>query len=391
MALTLTVLSEQRTQLGGRGSIVLGVGGGSIGRAHDNDWVLPDPERYLSAHHARVRFIDGSFYLYDTSTNGVFINDRNEALGRRAGYPLEDGDQLHLGDYRIGVSIDAEAGEAPEANAVFPVKSAPASTAGDGATGASSVDLGADFSMRDLLRQQPASPDDLGPMDGFGQPLTEDPGLLAFDQSDRVRGPARAQPAGAARAELRAVEGAGGIEAFCRGAGLEAKTFAPETHARLLQLIGVMMREALVGLKGLALAQREMRDHDHIEVGREDPQRIGLTGLPVEDLLLRLLQGHDAHKLDAVQWLRETLASTRRHDQAVARALRAALIEFLARLDPKALAPEGARRAANDPELAALRERFLSITEMSAGELPHLFSEAFARVFAAEFKAGGSG
>ena len=89
MALTLTVLSEQRTQLGGRGSIVLGVGGGSIGRAHDNDWVLPDPERYLSAHHARVRFIDGSFYLYDTSTNGVFINDRNEALGRRAGYPAE--------------------------------------------------------------------------------------------------------------------------------------------------------------------------------------------------------------------------------------------------------------------------------------------------------------
>jgi predicted component of type VI protein secretion system len=147
-----------------------------------------------------------------------------------------------------------------------------------------------------------------------------------------------------------------------------------------------MMREALVGLKGLALAQREMRDHSQIEVGREDPQQIGLTGLPVEDLLLRLLQGHDSHKLDAVQWLRETLASTRRHDLAYSRALRAALAEFLSRLDPKALAPGGAQRTAGDAERLELSERFRSITEMSGGKLPHLFIEAFARVFAAEFK-----
>src|ERR1035441_10435827 len=81
MALKLTILSEQRTPLGARSSIVFGVGGGSIGRAHDNDWVLPDPERYLSAHHARVKFHNGAFYLLDTSTNGVFINERSEALG----------------------------------------------------------------------------------------------------------------------------------------------------------------------------------------------------------------------------------------------------------------------------------------------------------------------
>ena len=31
----------------------------------------------------------------------------------------------------------------------------------------------------------------------------------------------------------------------------------------------------------------------------------------------------------------------------------------------------------------------MSITESGAGDLPLLFSEAFARVFAAEFKAGG--
>jgi type VI secretion system FHA domain protein len=383
MALKLTVLSEQHASLGSRECIVIGVGGGTIGRAHDNDWVLPDPNRYLSAHHARVKFRDGAYHLIDTSSNGIFVNDRPEALGRRGSYVLQDGDLLRLGSYQIAVAIDEEGTQSSEASAVFPVNSAAGSAA---ATGSRS-DLGADFSMRDLLRPDPSPSGNL-------KPLTADPALLAFDQSERLRTPARAQASAAARSERterieRPVDAATAIEAFCRGAGIDASAFAAEAQARLLHLAGLMLREALVGLKGLALAQRDMRDQQQIEVGREDPQRIGLTGLPVEDLLLRLLQGHDSHKLDAVQWLRETLASTRRHDQAAARAMRAALLEFLARLDPKTLAPAAAQAATGEAAMAALRERFMSITESGAGDLPHLFSEAFGRVFAAEFKAGG--
>jgi type VI secretion system protein len=377
MALKLTVLSEQHASLGSRECIVIGVGGGTIGRAHDNDWVLPDPNRYLSAHHARVKFRDGAYHLIDTSSNGIFINDRPDALGRRGSYVLQDGDLLRLGSYQIAVAIDGEGTQSSEASAVFPVNPAPGAASPAG----SRTDIGADFSMGDLLRPD-ASPS------GNLKPLTEDPALLVFDQSERLRTPARAQATAIARTE-RSVDAGTAIEAFCRGAGIDASAFAPEAQARLLHLAGLMLREALVGLKGLALAQRDMRDQQQIEVGREDPQRIGLTGLPVEDLLLRLLQGHDTHKLDAVQWLRETLASTRRHDQAAARAMRAALIEFLSRLDPKTLAPAAAQAATGDAALAALRDRFMSITETGAGELPHLFSEAFGRVFAAEFKAGG--
>src|SRR5580700_925066 len=91
MALKLTIVDDQRGQPGRGGSIVFGVGGGGIGRAHDNDWVLPDPQRYLSAHHARVRFSNGAFHLLDTSSNGVFINERTTALGRRGSYVLRDG------------------------------------------------------------------------------------------------------------------------------------------------------------------------------------------------------------------------------------------------------------------------------------------------------------
>jgi type VI secretion system protein len=379
MALKLTILSGQRESLGSRECIVIGVGGGTIGRAHDNDWVLPDPNRYLSAHHARVKFRDGAYHLIDTSSNGVFINDRPEALGRRASYVLQDGDLLRLGSYQIAVAIDSDSNQSSEASEVFPVNQA----SGSASPAASRFDIGADFSMGDLLRPDSST-------SGHLKPLTEDPALLAFDQSERLRAPTRSQPPAATRTErAAAVDATTAIEAFCRGAGIDAGAFSSEAQARLLHLAGLMLREALVGLKGLALAQRDMRDQQQIEVGREDPQRIGLTGLPVEDLLLRLLQGHDSHKLDAVQWLRETLGSTRRHDQAAARAMRGALLEFLARLDPKTLAPAAAQAATGEAAMAALRERFMSITESGAGDLPHLFSEAFGRVFAAEFKAGG--
>lgn len=155
---------------------------------------------------------------------------------------------------------------------------------------------------------------------------------------------------------------------------------------RMLQLAGVLLREALLGLKGLALAQREIRDQTHIEVGKEDPQHIGLTGLPVDDLLLRLMIGHDRRDLDAVQWVRDMLASTRRHDLATMRALHTALGEFLARLDPRTLAQIDGRAGTGNGDAAGLAARFRSITEMPSGKFPHLFAEAFARAFVTAFR-----
>jgi hypothetical protein len=71
------------------------------------------------------------------------------------------------------------------------------------------------------------------------------------------------------------------------------------------------------------------------------------------------------------------------------RALHSALGEFLARLDPRALAqidgrPSGA--ATGNGDSSGLAARFRSITEMPAGRFPHLFAEAFARAFVAAFK-----
>ena len=107
--LRLRIVSDQRRSLAERSSAVFSVEGGTIGRSADNDWVLPDPPRYVSAHHARVQFREGHFYLQDVSTNGVYVNDDMEPLAKRgsSGYRLANGDVLRMGDYHIVAALEA--------------------------------------------------------------------------------------------------------------------------------------------------------------------------------------------------------------------------------------------------------------------------------------------
>jgi type VI secretion system FHA domain protein len=397
MALKLTVLSDQREQLGALGSIVFGVGGGGIGRANDNDWVLPDPLRYLSAHHFRIQFKNGGYLLLDTSTNGVYVNDEAAPLGRRGTHQLRHGDILRFGNYQVAVSIDVEPGQdAPEASSIFPMNAQPFTTQ----PVLGRPDIGASLQVRDLLHGAAplttgatSSNTQMRPHGAFGQsPLTEDTGLLAFDSGARSASNNLLTPANfnrQAKMTDRAVENLSAIESFCRGAGIDPKQLQVDSPARLLQLAGVLLREALVGLKGLALSQREMREQTQIAVGKEELQHIGLTGLPVEDLMLRLLLGHESHDLDAVQWVREMLASTRRHDLATMTALHSALSDFISRLEPRSLLQSGARTngaALTTADWTGLAARFRSITEAPGGSLPHLFVESFARAFIAVYR-----
>ncbi|MFL1407009.1 type VI secretion system-associated FHA domain protein TagH [Marinobacter sp. M1N3S26] len=76
-----------------------------VGRSDSCDWHLPDPGKVISSRHAEIRSEGGRFLIRDTSTNGVFINDGQEPLGRDAESPIRHGDRLRFGDYEIAVSI----------------------------------------------------------------------------------------------------------------------------------------------------------------------------------------------------------------------------------------------------------------------------------------------
>ena len=111
MVLTLALAGERTAPAGVEIRKIFRARGGSIGRAPDNDWVLPD--RYISGHHARIRYASGRFFIVDTSTNGTCINSPANRLVRDQEYELKPGDRLLIDPYEIEISIAPDVAEDP--------------------------------------------------------------------------------------------------------------------------------------------------------------------------------------------------------------------------------------------------------------------------------------
>jgi type VI secretion system FHA domain protein len=411
--LRLRVVSDQRAILAERSTTVFSIEGGTIGRSADNDWVLPDPLRYLSAHHARVQFREGHFYLQDVSTNGTFVNDDMEPLAKRgsSGYRLANGDVLRMGQYHIVAAVESRRTHQE------PLAAVPTNIQALRPVSRLERDIGAALNLDELL--QPAiEVDAVLPVSAYGQSV----------DSGRVHALARAQIPSAANAAsgphaaigvpdgesvsqrmARLAEAVArdskhntgssialedirsGLEAFCRGAGIAAESLPPDAQGRLLHLAGRLFREAFVGFKDLERTRRETRNRYRIETPAHeaDDPRPSLSDSMVEELLVALLAQHEARRLDSVQWLRETFGEAKLHEYAVAQATRAAFVEFLDRLDPAELearferaARHGKARTADKAQYWELFTTFYrNLIEMPADHLPHTFVEAFAGAY----------
>ena len=390
MTLRLRIVSDHRRLLGDRSSIVFSTEGGTIGRSADNDWVLPDPLRYVSAHHARVEYRNGQYYLEDVSTNGVFVNDDDRPLAKAlpTGHMLKTGDLVRMGDYQIVAAVESDAQAAPADTGSGQV---PTSIHGLRTIGraAAQTDIGAMLNLDELLVPDSSPAPAFHPVNAYGQAVTPIPlapqartlapsGAVAAALAAPTMVPSAASvvpPAAAAASnavqntapalspEEEAIErriarlaraasrdpktGASapalydvhsGLQAFCRGAGVEVERLPPDAQTRLLHLAGQLFREALVGLKDLDRSRNDTRNRYRIDLPAdpEDP-RPSLARTGVEDLVIDLLSQHETRRLDAVAWLREAIAEAKTHEIASAKATRAAFIEFLDRLDPAEL------------------------------------------------------
>ena len=70
----------------------------TIGRSDENDWAIPDPQRFLSGVHCRIHSEGDRYYITDTSTNGVFLNGSGTRLERNETVDLSQGDKIRIGD-----------------------------------------------------------------------------------------------------------------------------------------------------------------------------------------------------------------------------------------------------------------------------------------------------
>jgi type VI secretion system protein len=117
MTITLRISKELARSSESEQQKVFDEKGGTIGRAENNDWVLHDPERIVSNHHAAIYFKNGEWYLADTSANGVFVNHAHESVGGDAPVRLNDGDSLRMGNYDVELRIDSQSAPLVEESA----------------------------------------------------------------------------------------------------------------------------------------------------------------------------------------------------------------------------------------------------------------------------------
>src|ERR1700688_1290511 len=414
MALRLRVVSEHATKLGEHSTKIFGVHGGTIGRATNNEWILPDPERYLSGKHARVDFRAGNYVLVDTSSNGTYVNGAQVPLGKYHDYQLRDGDYVRLGEYELLVSIDKSNDFPTEASAIV---------AYDGQAPSSAVakstanDLGADLDLSELLEPSDLLTADSGvrPRDAYGQALGQpEPPMqtraeLEADAAGtpwhmmtrplKVEGAkAEGLPAPPVRAPNPVLfEGDFdvGLTAFCRGAGIDPLNISIEVRAAALQLAGQLLREAVLGLMDLNQSRNEFRNRFRIPAPANDGPESPLNfSRGVDEALVRLLTTTST-RAGSVEAIRQNFRELKAQNTATLSATRAAFEEFLGRVDPKELEERfergtkrgvfGSQNKAKFWDLYA--EMVAGLVQRPADGFPHLFTETFARAFEAKLRA----
>lgn len=149
--------------------------GGTVGRGASNDFVLADPDRFLSSSHCSISFNAGRYYLTDTSTNGTFLNAAPEPVGKGVTVMLAHSDTVEVGDYQFRVDIDDQSGalgaSSSDSDPLDPFSSEPSAVSNSedpfGSSQAKSAMID-DPLVGDVFGSQPLPGAIEGELEGFG-------------------------------------------------------------------------------------------------------------------------------------------------------------------------------------------------------------------------------
>jgi predicted component of type VI protein secretion system len=372
MALRLRVTSHQRGQLGDARVMQFSACGGTIGRAPDNDWVLPDTKCFVSGRHALIDFQAGAYYLVDTSRNGVFVNGMDTAVGRGHPQRLFDGDRLRIGEYEITVQITG--GE----------ETIPDDGMRDSVVRAQLVPLDESAHI-DLVGESQMQPLEIEMVEATPPPA---PALTATTSLGR-------KPAAAPAARTApAPRGASGnlAELFLNAAGLQAADLGGSRPEETLQIAGQLLRELLTGITELIQTRSRVRDALRLSPGLMRPM---LTQPPPSAAeALRQLRAERATAATLDEAVRGAMLDVKNHQQALFKAMIHALRDFTERFDPQELRgrfDQGLRRSALLAPANRLKywdlyeESYQALTQHPEGApLPQIVTDELARAYEQE-------
>lgn len=367
MALRLKIVSENAASAGGHSRWTFGVNGGRIGRHTSNDWVLRDPDRYVSGRHAEIEHRGGAWLLRDTSTNGTFVNDSDEALGPDRPHELSNGDRFRIGEYEIEVEITG--GNDFPAQEAAPV---------------SVTDLDSSFEVRNFVSTGRREREAQAP----ARPRADAPARAAPPPAPAA--PAAAAPAATPPTRTQDLELWPGLVSFCKGAGIDPIALPAEVRGTALAQAGQLLRETLVGFSELARTRADFASEFGIASGarRRDATGAFARIAAVEQVLEQMLAGKGPGDARAVDEIRGQFARARQHQVAMTAALREALAAVFEKLNPEVLEEQLGRRAQGvvGTDLQArlwnrYQELFRATVQAGDAGLPAVFLVAFARAY----------
>jgi len=380
MPLTIKIVSEHREIVGDDCVREYYEDGGTIGRSLQNDWILPDPDRYISGRHATIDFRGGMYYLADTSSNGVYMNDEAEPIGQGNPRRLFDGDRMRMGDFEFEITVDK--GE----SLVMPLEPEP-SVAPDHIE--QFVDEDVIETGMQLLDESEITGDD------------EFQSMLFGDEPDKAAPVPEPEPE-PERAEKSANDDSADqnlnvtaedlFDSFLDGLGISRVELHPAVNRpELMMTAGLVLREFVKSTISLLATRSNLKnafrlDQTTVLPRHNNPMKFSDN---TNDLIKQLLIGGEGEYLGARDAVREANRDLVNHQNAFLDAMNTAFIEFAERFDPDELEENFDRTIgssllsfSNKSKYWGLyRDLYPIMTEKGGGRFPQMFGEEFVKAY----------
>ncbi len=380
MPLELKIVSEHAELVGDDAVREYHECGGTIGRSLQNDWILPDPDRFISGRHATIDFKGGIYYLADTSSNGVYVNNEMEPVGRGNPRRLFDGDRLRLGDFEIAVSVDS--GE----SLIMPLEKEPSVAPDNIEQFVDEVTLRTGMKLLDEEEITGDEEFQTALFGGSNDKQEEAPEIeINLDTpASRKQSKSRDVTVDVTAEDL--------FDSFLDGLGINRVELHPTVNRpEMLLTAGQLLRELIKGTTDLLANRANLKntfrlDQTTVLPRHNNPLKFSEN---TNDLLKQLLVGGEGEYLGAQDSIREVCKDLINHQNAFLDAMNSAFIEFADRFDPVEL-QEGFDRTMGKNLFGFMSQMkywqlyndlYPIITEKGGGRFPQMFGEEFVKAY----------
>lgn len=379
MPLQLEIVSKHEDILEEEYKRVFGEDGGTIGRSLESDWILPDPHRYLSGKHATIDFQSGAYYLADVSTNGVYVNDEEEPLGKGNPRRLFNGDKLRMGDFSFVITLDEGQGlemPPPEAMTVVP----------DHIEQLVQEDI--QKSGVQMLDEEALTGDAEFETALFG--VAEKNDSQQKDVQMNKPNPFAPPPS---KEHQAAINAANLLDAFMKGLDISrAEIHSSTDPLEVMENAGRVLKEFVDGSTELLASRTALKSMFRLDQTTVLPRHNNPLKLAenTRDSMMQLLVGTEGEYLSPVDAVREVCRDLKFHQDAVLEAMISAFLEFTDRFDPDELQQNFDKTLKKKPLFSALNQMkywqlycdlYPIMTQAGSGKLPHQFGEEFVRAY----------